>query len=149
MSIVELDGVRFVYEMAGDEHKETIFTIHGGRGAGDHKSDFNAYKVLADRYRVISYDQRGHGKSSLTPPFTFAQLADDLETLRRHFCGERKCIVIGGSFGGMIALTYALRHPNSLSHLVLRGTMPSHDAEEEALKIWRRATSERPAPRRR
>jgi proline iminopeptidase len=70
MKTVELDGVTFAYDVAGEEHEETIFTIHGGRGAGDYKSDFNAYKCLADQYRVISYDQRGHGKSSLTPPFT-------------------------------------------------------------------------------
>lgn len=145
MPQITLDGVTFTYAVAGEENEETIFTIHGGRGAGDHKSDFALYRELSDRYRVISYDQRGHGKTTDTPPFTFEQLADDLETLRRHFCGDRKAIVIGGSFGGMIAMTHAVRHPDSLSHLVLRGTAPSHETEDDAIEIVKqrrdRATS--------
>jgi proline iminopeptidase len=135
MPTIEVNGTTFNYSIAGEDNEETIFTLHGGRGAGDHQSDFGAYKVLADRYRVISFDQRGHGKTSLTPPFTFNQLADDVEALRKAFCGDRKCIVIGGSFGGMIALTYVLRHLDSCSHLVLRGTAPSHDMEDDAIEI--------------
>jgi len=135
MPTVTLDGVTFNYAIAGEGNSPTIFTIHGGRGAGDHRGDFRAYADLADTYRVISFDQRGHGKSSETAPFTFEQLADDIETLRKHFCGEDKCIVIGGSFGGMIAMTYAIRHPDSLSKLVLRGTAPSHETEDDAIEI--------------
>lgn len=135
MPTVTLEGVTFNYAIAGEDNAPTIFTIHGGRGAGDHRGDFAAYRELSDRYRVISYDQRGHGKSSETAPFTFERLADDIELLRRHFCGEEKCIVIGGSFGGMIALTHAIRHPHSLSKLVLRGTAPSHETEDDAIEI--------------
>lgn len=43
------------------------------------------------------------------------------------------CIVHGGAFGGMIALTYALRHQAGLSHLILRGTAPLHHHQAEAL----------------
>ena len=75
MPTVTIDGATFNYAVAGEENKRTIFTLHGGRGAGDHKSDFATYSKLADEYRVISFDQRGHGKSSETPPFTFNQLA--------------------------------------------------------------------------
>lgn len=135
MPTIQVNGVTFNYSIAGEGNEETIFTLHGGRGAGDHRSDFNAYKVLADRYRVISFDQRGHGKTSDTAPYTFEQLADDVEELRKVFCGDRKCIVIGGSFGGMIAMTYAIRHPDSLSKLVLRGTAPSHETEDDAIEI--------------
>jgi proline iminopeptidase len=41
--------------------------------------------------------------------------------------------VLGGSFGGMIALTHAVRHPGSASQLILRGTAPSHHHEAEAI----------------
>ena len=137
MPTVTIDGATFNYAVAGEENKRTIFTLHGGRGAGDHKSDFATYSRLADEYRVISFDQRGHGKSSETPPFTFNQLADDVELMRKHFCGDDQCIVIGGSFGGFIALTYAVRHPGSYSHLVLRGTAPSFQTEVEAIEIMK------------
>lgn len=135
MPQVTLDGVTFTYSIAGENNARTIFTLHGGRGAGDHRNDFAVFSELADTYRVISFDQRGHGKTTDTPPFTFTQLADDVESLRRHFCGDDQAIVIGGSFGGMIALTYAIRHPKSLSHLVLRGTAPSHETEDDAIAI--------------
>jgi len=116
----------------GTPKRGTIMLVHGGRGIGDHASELEAYRPLADEYRLIAYDQRGCGRSSETPPFTFERLADDLEELRLKLVGE-PCIVQGGSFGGMIALTYALRHPQGLSQLILRGTAPSHHHEAEAL----------------
>lgn len=133
MRSIELAGARFCYDETGTDHDGTIIVLHGGRGIGDHRSELAAYRPLADRYRVIAYDQRGCGQTSLTPPFTFARLADDVEAMRRALVGERKIILLGGSFGGMIALSAAVRHPGMLSHLILRGTAPSHDFEAEAL----------------
>jgi proline iminopeptidase len=117
---------------AGTARRGTIILLHGGRGIGDHAGELEAYRPLGDDYRLIAYDQRGCGQSSLTPPFTFARLADDLEALRGALVGG-PAIILGGSFGGMIALTHALRHPDSVSHLILRGTAPSHHHEAEAV----------------
>lgn len=128
---IRLNGADFVYEVAGEEHEETVLVLHGGRGIGDHRKDFQAFLPLADKYRVLAYDQRGCGLSSLTPPYTFDQFADDLEAVRMALCGGRKIRLIGGSFGGMIALTYAVKHGAGLSHLVLRGTAPSHHMQDD------------------
>lgn len=130
---LSLRGAEFAYQDAGPHGGETIIVLHGGRGIGDHRSDFKAFSPLADHRRLIAYDMRGCGQSSLTPPYSFEGFADDLEAIRRHFCGDGRIILIGGSFGGMIALTYAVRHPQGLSHLVLRGTAPSHHHEAEAI----------------
>ncbi|TDU00920.1 proline iminopeptidase [Azorhizobium sp. AG788] len=131
---IALNGARFVYDVAGQAHDETIVVLHGGRGIGDHRADFQAFLPLTDRYRLLAYDQRGCGLSSLTPPYTFGQFADDLEAIRQELCGGRRIILIGGSFGGMIALTYAVKYgANGLSRLVLRGTAPSHHHEAEAV----------------
>lgn len=131
---IALNGARFVYDVAGEAHDETIVVLHGGRGIGDHRADFQAFLPLTDRYRLLAYDQRGCGLSSLTPPYTFGQFADDLETIRQELCGGRRIILIGGSFGGMIALTYAVKYgANGLSRLILRGTAPSHHHEAEAI----------------
>jgi proline iminopeptidase len=116
----------------GTPRRGTIILLHGGRGIGDHSGELEAYRPLADEYRLIAYDQRGCGLSSLTPPFTFDRLADDLEELRATLVGT-PCTILGGSFGGMIALTHALRHPAGVSHLILRGTAPSHHHEAEAV----------------
>ncbi|RDE09272.1 alpha/beta fold hydrolase [Pelagibacterium lacus] len=133
MKSIQLNGAEFVYDIAGEDHDQTIICLHGGRGIGDHRGDFAVFRPLADRYRLIAYDQRGCGSSSLTPPFTFDQFADDLEAFRQHFLGDRKLILIGGSFGGMIALTYAVKYGDKLSHLILRGTAASHHHEAEAI----------------
>lgn len=137
-SFVELNGVRFRVRQAGPEKADTIFLLHGGRGIGDLEGEWQAYGALSDEYRVIAYDQRGCGLSSGCGPMTFDQLAEDLESLRRHFCGDDgKIILQGGSFGGMIALTYAVRFPDRLSHLMLRGTAPSHHHEAEAATLFK------------
>ncbi|MCL2896880.1 alpha/beta fold hydrolase [Brenneria tiliae] len=130
---IALNGATFAYRLAGEEHRETIVALHGGRGIGDHRGDFRAFLPLAARYRLLAYDQRGCGQSSLTPPFTFAQLVDDLEAFRQRLAGGKKITLIGGSFGGMIALSYALKYPHGLKHLILRGTAPSHHHEAQAI----------------
>lgn len=134
---IELNGARFRYRIAGDDKAETIFLLHGGRGIGDHVGEWAAYRALADHYRVIAYDQRGCGLSSVTHPMSFRQYTEDLEAMRRHFCGDDRIILQGGSFGGMIALTYAVARPENLSRLILRGTAPSHHHEAEAIETFK------------
>lgn len=131
---IEINGATINYRSTGDEHAHTIITLHGGRGFGSHESVFETFRPLSDKLRVISYDMRGHGHSSLTPPYTFRQLVDDLEEIRIKLCGGQRIILEGGSFGGMIALSYAVRYPQGLSHLVLRGTAPSWHHEMGAKK---------------
>lgn len=133
-----LNGARFRYRIAGEDNPETIFLLHGGRGYGDHRGEWAVYSELADKYRVIAYDQRGCGESSITYPMNFRQYADDLDAFRRHFCGEDGRIILqGGSFGGMIALTYAVNYQQHLTHLILRGTTPSHHHEKEAIENFK------------
>lgn len=135
---IELAGARFRYRIAGENNAETLFLLHGGRGIGDLLGEWPAYLPLADRYRVIAYDQRGCGLSSITHPMNFRQYADDLDAFRRHFCGDDgKMILQGGSFGGMIALTYAIHYQQHLTHLILRGTAPSHHHEAEAIAAFK------------
>jgi len=140
-----VNGARFTYQEAGAADAPVIIVLHGGRGIGDHRGDFQAFLPLADHYRVIAYDQRGCGESSLTPPFTFDQFADDLEAIRLKLVGDRQITVLGGSFGGMIALTYAVKYPGGLDHLILRGTAASHHHEAQALENFRQRLHKAPS----
>jgi proline iminopeptidase len=111
MPTVTLHDATFVYDDVGPSDAEVIVALHGGRGIGDRHGEFRAYRSLSDTYRLLAYDQRGCGETSLTPPYTFEQFADDVEAFRLNLCGGRKIILLGGSFGGMIAPTYAVRYP--------------------------------------
>ncbi|KAL1618235.1 hypothetical protein SLS56_010668 [Neofusicoccum ribis] len=133
-SRISLNGAEFSYSIAGPADGRLVILLHGGRGFGDHRSDFKAYQPLADSYRILGFDFRGHGHSSLSPPYTFKQLVDDIEALRQHFGGDEKAVIAGGSFGGFLAQQYAITYPDKVSHLVLRGTAPSHHHEEEAIR---------------
>lgn len=76
---------------------------------------------------MLSFDFRGHGQSSRTKPYTFEQIVDDVEGVRRRFAGEEGRVAIcGGSFGGFLAQRYAIKYAHRVSHLILRGTAPSH-----------------------
>ncbi|GME35850.1 putative proline iminopeptidase [Neofusicoccum parvum] len=133
-SRISLNGAEFSYSIAGPADGRLVILLHGGRGFGDHRSDFKAYQPLADSYRILGFDFRGHGHSSLSPPYTFKQLVDDIEAFRQHFGGDEKAVIAGGSFGGFLAQQYAITYPDKVSHLVLRGTAPSHHHEEEAIR---------------
>ncbi|PYI36922.1 alpha/beta-hydrolase [Aspergillus indologenus CBS 114.80] len=133
---ITVNDADLAYRLVGPKDAPLIITLHGGRGFGDHTSDFKAYSPLSQgNYRILSFDYRGHGQSSRTKPYTFQQLVDDIETLRRHFAGpDTPCIICGGSFGGFLALQYSIQYPDKVSHLILRGTAASHHHEEQAIQ---------------
>ncbi|KAF3021443.1 hypothetical protein E8E14_006803 [Neopestalotiopsis sp. 37M] len=146
VEFVEINGAQLAYRICGPEDAPLIITLHGGRGMGNHQSDFKAFSPLADSYRVLSFDYRGHGQSSRTKPYTFDQIVDDIDGMRAHFVGpEEKVIILGGSFGGFLAQQYAIKYASHVSHLILRGTAPSYHHEEGAIKTLEQRLSKAPS----
>src|SRR5262245_33039098 len=102
-------------------HGYPLLLMHGGPGA-DHWT-LLPFRQLADHYILIFYDHRCNGRSQRAPvsSMTFENLTADADALRRTL-GYHWWAVLGHSFGGHVALEYALRYPASLSHLVLVDT---------------------------
>ncbi|KAK7739692.1 hypothetical protein SLS53_005660 [Cytospora paraplurivora] len=145
VDFVDINGARLAYRISGPDDAPLLITLHGGRGMGDHRSDFAIYGKLDDQLRVLSFDYRGHGQSSRTKPYTFAQIVDDIEGVRKHFTGDRKAIICGGSFGGFLAQQYAIKYASHVSHLILRGTAPSHHHEEGAIETLKKRLDKAPS----
>ncbi|WP_019588618.1 alpha/beta fold hydrolase [Deinococcus apachensis] len=124
---IEVNGVRLVYDDSGKGagRKTTIVTLHGGPGMSSRAGDWAAFQPLTDEYRLISYDQRGNGESEGREPYSHAQFVADLEALRQEL-GLGRIVVLGGSYGGFLALEYALAHPENLHALILRDTAASN-----------------------
>jgi len=100
--------------------------LHGGPDF-DHSYLLPDMDNLADSFRLIYYDQRGRGKSAdnVQPEdVTIQSEMEDLEAVREHF-GLESMAVLGHSWGGMLAMEYAIRHPQRVSHLILMNTAPA------------------------
>jgi proline iminopeptidase len=94
--------------------------LHGGPGSGSSP----LLKRFFDpaRYRVISVDQRGAGRSQprgCTLHNTTAHLIEDLQAVRAHL-GIGTWLVVGGSWGATLALAYAAEHPQAVAAMLLR-----------------------------
>ncbi len=77
---------------------------------------------LAQSFEVLAYDQRGLGRSSVPPwPYAMADFADDAAALL-DAVGWDDCLLLGLSFGGMVAQEVAIRHPGRVRRLVLACT---------------------------
>lgn len=130
------DGERLV-------EKPAVLVLHGGPGL-DHTTLVPWLAPLTADCQLVYLDHRGHGRSSRPPPAacTLEAMADDVEGLRRHL-GLADVTVLGVSFGGMVALTHALRHPGGAARLILCATAPSREFVDEARRLAReRATPE-------
>jgi pimeloyl-ACP methyl ester carboxylesterase len=98
-----------------------LVLMHGGPGL-DHIS-LLALQPLADQFTLVFYDHRCNGRSAgaEVSSMTFENLTADADALRQTL-GFDKWAVLGHSFGGHVALEYALRYPQSLSHFILMDT---------------------------
>ena len=99
---------------------EPLVLIHGL--ADDHRAWRRALPDLVLRHRVLMYDLRGHGETSLgRPDGTLTQLATDLASLMKSI-GVGNADVAGFSLGGTIAMRMAIDHPELVKRLVLVAT---------------------------
>ncbi len=119
---VDVDGAKLVPDGMSMRERPTIILLHGGPGA-DHTMYKEWYASLAEIAQVVYYDHRGNGRSEDGPPerWNLDQWADDLRTLC-DVLGIERPIVFGASFGGFVALNYAIRHPEHPARLVLAAT---------------------------
>ena len=109
------------YEESGNPQGVPVVFLHGGPGCGTSASGRQYFDP--EFYRIILFDQRGSGKS--TPHACLENndtwhIIDDMEKIREDLNIDR-WLVFGGSWGSTLALCYAIKHPERVLGLVLRG----------------------------
>jgi pimeloyl-ACP methyl ester carboxylesterase len=112
-----------------------VALMHGGPGADLYT--MMSLKPCADQFTLVFYDHRCNGRSegAEVTSMTMENLTADADALRQAL-GFEKWAVLGHSFGGYVALEYALRYPRNLSHLLLVDTGgDSRWAQENAPKV--------------
>ena len=119
MTTMPIRDVSLHVEVIG--HGYPLLLMHGGPGA-DHWTML-PFRRLADQFTLIFYDHRCNGRSTGAPvtSMTWENLTADADALREAL-GFERWAVLGHSFGGHVALEYALRYPDHLSHLILLDT---------------------------
>ncbi len=136
--IVKVNGVDIAYRFDGPKDGPVLL-VANSLMANSTMWDGNI-PALADRYRVLRYDKRGHGGSGLSAgPYTIAQLADDAIGLLDAL-GIQKVHFMGLSIGGMIGQQLGARFPERILSLSLCNTaseMPPRSLWEERFEIAR------------
>ncbi|MDP3963087.1 MAG: prolyl aminopeptidase [bacterium] len=114
-------GHTLYFEECGNPEGYPIVFLHGGPGAGCDENDRRFFDP--EKWRILLFDQRGSGRST---PFcgleanTTRHLVSDIKKIL-DFRKIKKAVVFGGSWGSTLALAYAIRHPETVSGMVLRG----------------------------
>jgi len=125
-------GEVFVRDSGGTSGSPAVLLLHGWTVSAD-LNFFAAYAGLAESYRVIALDLRGHGRGMRSiEPFSLEDCADDAAVLLEQLEAGR-VIVVGYSMGGPVGLLLARRHREQVAAVVMQAT---------ALE-WRRAVRER------
>ena len=120
------DGNHVYWETCGNPRGKAAVVLHGGPGSGCtpwHRRLFDP-----GSWRVVLFDQRNCGRSTphASAPDTdlahnnTANLVADIERIRAHL-GIERWLVLGGSWGGTLALAYAEIHPNRVTEIILFG----------------------------
>lgn len=140
--VVTDDGARLHYRVEG-EGTETLVVVHGGP-ANSMESIRPDFGLGEKGRRVIFYDQRGNGGSSLDMDpahLAIGRHIADLDAIRAHF-GLKKMNLLGNSWGGLLVSYYAIAHPDRVARLVLHDPAPPARPWLEAMsdEIRRRST---------
>jgi pimeloyl-ACP methyl ester carboxylesterase len=133
MAKMSIRGISLNVKVIG--HGYPLVLMHGGPGADLYT--LMAFKPCSDQFTLVFYDHRCNGRSegAELSSMTMENLIADADALRQAL-GFEKWAVLGHSFGGYVALEYALRYPQSLSHLLLVDTGAENSwAQENSPKV--------------
>ena len=137
-----LDGTRIHYEVTGMVGKTPVLMI---QGLGASKNAWNLQRIaMATRFRIISFDNRGAGRSDKpTEPFTLEQMADDALAVL-DAAGIETAHVVGASMGGVISQIVAVKYPHRVRSLTLVCTAcRNHPWRQELLQSWAKTAEEK------
>lgn len=142
MPTIHTNGIEMNYFSVGDGFPLVLAHGHSGN-----VRNWALQRSLAERYRMVSVDHRGHGKTTApADPAAYSMeiMAEDLYQALRGL-GIDRCYLVGHSMGGMIALEFALAHQEMLRALVLVDTAPGEfrmNLTDDVEEIERIARSE-------
>ena len=136
------DGTRIHYEVTGRVGRTPVLMI---QGLGASKNAWNLQRIaMATRFRIISFDNRGAGRSDKpTEPFTLEQMADDAIAVL-DAAGVETAHVVGASMGGVISQIVAVKYPQRVRSLTLVCTAcRNHPWRQELLQSWAKTAEEK------
>lgn len=129
-----------VIDINPEYSNQTIVFQHGYAGVAESWEFQITY--LAQHYRVIAPDLRGHGQSDAPySQYTMDELVSDMHAIVEHLKLPEKFILVGHSFGGSICVEYANAHPERLEKLVLIATAGEYPLPRAVNVISRVPTS--------
>jgi proline-specific peptidase len=133
---VDVDGAGLVVDGPAMREQPTLVMLHGGPGIDHTLFKQPLFAPLTRVAQVVYYDHRGNGRSDRGHPsdWNLDRWADDVVALCDALGIERP-IVFGSSFGGFVALNYALRHPQHPGKLILSSTAAHIDFERSASMV--------------
>jgi len=128
MPKARVNGIELAYEVYGEG--APLVLAHGF--AATKEMWDGQIGPFSEKYRVVVYDVRGHGETEAPPVddagYTLANLVEDQRALMAHL-GIERAYIGGLSLGGMIAMRFALAHPEQTRALLLCDTSPGMGAE--------------------
>jgi pimeloyl-ACP methyl ester carboxylesterase len=137
-----LNGIEIDYEVSGNG--PTLLLSHG-YGSTRHMWD-DQHRAFSDRWRVVSWDMRGHGHTDSPgdpKQYSAALTVADMRALLQHV-GAQRAIIGGLSLGGYVSLAFALAHPEMTQALVICDSGPGY-RNAEARAQWNARAHERAA----
>lgn len=126
-----INGSDVYYKAIGEG--DPLLVIHGGPVL-DHSYFLPHLESLAKDYQLIFYDQRACGRSSIaidSASMNLVGFVEDIEQIRQEL-GFDKLNVFGHSWGGLIAMKYAIAHDDKVDHLILSNSMAPSAADWQA-----------------
>ncbi|HET6319914.1 MAG TPA: alpha/beta hydrolase [Chloroflexota bacterium] len=118
---VEVSGLRLHYKewLPADSGPPATFVLVHGLGSSCHIWDLVAAK-LAEHYRVLALDQRGHGESEQPDDgYDFASIVGDLSSFLTATGAEPPLVLVGHSWGASVVLHFAVEHPDGCAGVIL------------------------------
>jgi len=150
---LDVNGAALWFDVSGPEltvgdeirSRPTLVTVHGGPGL-DHTGLRGSLAPFEAEAQVVYYDQRGHGRSDFgdAQHWNLRTWAGDLRALCDGL-GISRPVVLGSSFGGFVAVTYAALYPEHPGGLVLTNTTGGNSDPAKSVEIFRRIGGDRAA----
>jgi proline iminopeptidase len=145
MEMLQVDGATLAIHRVGDGYTPVVI-LHGGPGASHDYLRPQMDQLASELRSLVYYDQRGGGQSKLhegRAPGSVAEHVADLDAVRVHL-GMEKLVLVGYSWGGLLALLYALAYPDRVARMALVSCAPARARDRDRMRQNLEAAQARP-----